>query len=628
VKLSRASLVPLLTVAVAIGNSTGAWDLAGVLAAITTALAITGPRWELDRGRQIVMSALGASVGYAAVAVIYEPQVAFLREGWTRVAAALLVAAAARFLIIRPRGGFMPVTVLAFLSLLAAGAMRTPANYAPLVVAFLATSLWAHGMSERSPHTETPWQRVAVGTAIVALAAIIGLASTIGLRHLHTWIKLRGHSTAFDFRPKVGFSDRISLGALDGLLDSDTIVLRVKGPRTDYLRGAVLDIYAAGQWVRSDPAEIETAAVYDGNLTDDASVEISSVGDRTDRFFLPLDAHGLVTSPAGVLVDAAGAVKRQKRGPTVARFVRGDRDRAIPSPPGPFDVALPRRIRPDLEKIAADWSGDAGDAVAKLDAIERHLATEYRYRRSFRRGPGIDPALDFIMRNKAGHCEYFATALAVVARAAGIPARLVTGYRVAEKSPYGYYVVRERNAHAWVEAFVPVTGWTLRDPTPATYVAQNREHTAGYAASAMDALRLAYDDFTDWLGERTVGQTAIAWTIGFLVLVWIVARGVRPRTRRSKPVPDDERPLALLEQLLATLAKAGYRHRDDEPIERLAARIPDPRAAEFLERYAAWRYGSVGDPSSLADEVARYVQQSRQARDATIDAASSSRTNR
>jgi hypothetical protein len=236
--------------------------------------------------------------------------------------------------------------------------------------------------------------------------------------------------------------------------------------------------------------------------------------------------------------------------------------------------------------------------------------------------------LDFIMRNKSGHCEYFATAMALVARAAGIPVRLVTGYRVAEKSSFGYHVVRERNAHAWVEAFVAGKGWTVRDPTPATYVAQNREHTAGYAASAMDAVRLAYDDFTDWLGERTVGQTVIAWTIGFLVLVWIVARGVRPRTARPKPVPDDERPLALLEQLLATLAKAGYRHRDDEPIERLAARIRDPRAAELLERYAALRYGSIGDPGSLADEIARYAQQSRQARDATIGATSSSRTNR
>jgi len=410
-------------------------------------------------------------------------------------------------------------------------------------------------------------------------------------------------------------------------LDSDAIVLRIRGPRVDYLRGAVLDMYAAGRWVRSDPAERETVANYGGeNPTYDA-VEIAAVAERTDRFFLPLDARDLVTSPPGVFVDPIGAVRRQqKHGSVVARFVRGERDRAKPAPPGAYDLLLPRRILGDLEVVAAFWTRNVPGASAKLDAIEQHLAADYRYARAFRRAPGFDPALDFLLREKTGHCEYFATAMALVARAAGIPTRLVTGYRVSERNPFGYYVVRERNAHAWVEAFVPGKGWTVRDPTPAVYVSQNREHTAGYAASAMDALRLAYDDFTDWLGRLTIRQTTVAWTIGFLLLLWIVARGVRSRRTPQKAVPEDQRPLAFFQTLLAVLAKAGYRHGADEPIERLAARIPDRRAAGLLERYAAFRYGGVGDARQLSDEVAIYVREARQLGSVTFVAASSRRT--
>jgi hypothetical protein len=236
----RASLFPLLVVVVALGKATGAWDLAAILAALVTALSIPGPRWALDQGRQLVMSAMGASAGYATVAALYEPQPGMLRDGWTRVAAAALLAGAARLLIVRPKGGFTAVMAFAFASLLAIGETRAAIYYTPLVGVFLATSVWAIGVHRRSGReVETPLQRTAVGAAIVLVALAIGLGTTMGLKQLHTWIKIRGHSGAFVFKPRVGFSDRIALGALDGLLDSKTIVLRVRGPRVDYLRGAV-----------------------------------------------------------------------------------------------------------------------------------------------------------------------------------------------------------------------------------------------------------------------------------------------------------------------------------------------------------------------------------------------------
>jgi hypothetical protein len=125
----------------------------------------------------------------------------------------------------------------------------------------------------------------------------------------------------------------------------------------------------------------------------------------------------------------------------------------------------------------------------------------------------------------------------------------------------------------------------------------------------MDALRVGYVDLTDWLGRLTVQQTAVAWVAGFVVLIWIVARGAGRRRKQKHLVPDDEAALPFFEKLLSVLARTGYPRRQDEPVERLAARIPDPRAARLLERYTALRYGSIGDPHALADDVATYAKE-------------------
>ena len=189
----------------------------------------------------------------------------------------------------------------------------------------------------------------------------------------------------------------------------------------------------------------------------------------------------------------------------------------------------------------------------------------------------------------------------------------MAGYRVGEQTPFGYYVVRERNAHAWVEVWMPGQGWTTRDPTPEAYLPQNREHRSGYLASLSDGLRVAYDDIDDWLQHRTLQQTAMAWGVGFAVLVWIVARGVRRRGSSSAGVSDDEAGLPCLEVLLTALERSGVGHDGREPIERLAARTTDRAGARLLERYAALRYGGIGDADALARDVAAYARSSRKA---------------
>src|SRR5690606_6984980 len=100
-------------------------------------------------------------------------------------------------------------------------------------------------------------------------------------------------------------------------------------------------------------------------------------------------------------------------------------------------------------------------------------------------GPGQDPLDEFLFNHKSGHCELFASALAAMCRSINIPARVVTGYRVAEYNRVGgYYVVRQDDAHAWCEIDLgPQLSWRTVDPTPPALVAAEHRVSAGWLRS-------------------------------------------------------------------------------------------------------------------------------------------------
>jgi transglutaminase-like putative cysteine protease len=618
------AILPIVVASAGLGLAAGDFAAAAAVAVLGTVFALVGPRFELDRGRQFVTSAMGAGVGYLLATVLYTAHAATLADGWARFAAASILAGAARFVIVRPSGGRMATMVLVFAALVAAG--QTHAAGFPVVVAlFVVAGVWVP--SARFEHEmlgETSGRRVAVAAAILLVAGALAAAGAAGARTAYRWMLNRQRLVALNFEPSVGFSDQMDLGSLDGLIDSDTVVLRIRGPHVDYLRGAVLDFYAVGRWSHSDAAAVETLEHYEGRaglpgpLAGDEdsqrpSVQIAAVSEATDRFFLPLNARGIETFPTTVQVDRQGAVRRPgKRGIEMARFTVGDRDRAEPTGPTPSDLQIPRSVRASVETIAAQWTAGAATAEDKLAAIQRRLHTDFQYARAVQRyGGGVDPVLEFLTLDRRGHCEYFATAMAMLARAQKIPARVVMGYRVGEESPFGYDIVRERNAHSWVEAWLPDRGWTTFDPTPDTEIPQNRLHRAGYLASMGDEAGVAYGQLVEWLQRRTVGETAAAWATGLVVLFWIVARGNRRRVVAEAADAEDDAPLPCLTDLLTALEQAGHPHDVHEPIERLAARLSDPEAADLLERCAALRYGNVGDAGALATDVGRYTRRQR-----------------
>jgi transglutaminase-like putative cysteine protease len=590
-------LLPLACAALALGNS-AAWPLALVVSLALVLPLSAGPRFDVDLGRQLLSSAIGAGAGYVLASLAYEAEPGRLGDVWARLCAAALAAAAARALLIAPRGGPLPAVALAFLGLAFAGKVASPA-YPLCVVLFLLSLPWAlHAGEPRWPSR----RRAAAGIALIGLALLLGGGSTLGLHRLQAWSRGRTRLITPLWQARTGFSENMELGALDGLLDSDRRVLRVRGERLDYLRGTSLDVYELGSWRRSDAAERETEVRLEAAPAT-ATHEIELIGPRRDRLFLPLAARAVHATPSAALIDDLGSVRApQKKDFERVRFASGARESLSLARPRPEDLRLPRRLRPQLQELVREWTRDVAGEAQVLHAIEQHLARDFSYSRQVSRSLTTDPVLDFLLRDRRGHCEYFASALALLARAAGIPARIVMGYRVSERSPFGYYVVRERNAHAWVETWLEGEGWSAHDATPAEAQPYNREHEASYAAAGVDALGLAYDELTDWLGRRSLLETSLAWVVGCAVLALIVARGVRRQRPRATPA-EDELPLPFMQQLLAALARRGHTRRADEPLEQLAARLPDAPTRNIILRYAALRYGGRGDREALASEA-------------------------
>lgn len=124
---------------------------------------------------------------------------------------------------------------------------------------------------------------------------------------------------------------------------------------------------------------------------------------------------------------------------------------------------LPERI----EQLAHQIGDNYDNAYDKAIAIHDFLIQNYEYNLDVKRTSDLIPLDDFLFVNKAGHCEYYATSMAILLRILGIPTRVVNGFAQGRWNEFGsFFTVRQSDAHAWVEVFFPSYGWIIFDPTP------------------------------------------------------------------------------------------------------------------------------------------------------------------
>jgi transglutaminase-like putative cysteine protease len=100
-------------------------------------------------------------------------------------------------------------------------------------------------------------------------------------------------------------------------------------------------------------------------------------------------------------------------------------------------------------------------------AVQTYLMQNYAYSLSVSRSTDVPLLEDFLFVNRAGHCEFYATGMAILLRILGIPARVVNGFARGRWNEYGhFFTVRQSDAHSWVEVYFPSYGWVEFDPTP------------------------------------------------------------------------------------------------------------------------------------------------------------------
>jgi len=588
--------------------------LAAAALVLPLAALVIGPRVELDRLGQAAAT-VGAMVAGVVVPRLLggapdEAEATTLSEPATLFALPVLGVAAMRALLVAPRWG-APVTLAAALvALTAAGRARPGIAYPLLAAAFLTLGFLALGRAD--PGRAPPRRAGGRHVVVTALAAILAAGLTVGATA--TLPPLQDAAMArllLRFRaPRSGFSDRVRLGALGGLLEDDGVVMRLRGDSPPpLLRGAVLSGYAGGVWDVERRLPIAEIVEVDARAPAGPGVIEIEIAHRHERYFLPLDARD-VTASSGFYSRNALGVYSPVRGFHAKRlWFRTGGDRPV-WPPAPLDGAVPPALGAELRPLLAAWGALEGAPRQRLERIEARLGHDYRYSLEFTRELGRDPIADFLLRSRAGHCEYFAGAMAVLGRLAGVPTRVGTGYRGAERSPWGYAVVRQRHAHAWVEAWVEGR-WVTFDPTPPDALRASTPSQTPALSAFFDRLATGWESVDDWLARRTPFELSLALVVG--VGAWLLYRSLGARRRRAAPAAPVEPPLPGFVALDRALGRRGLTRAPGETLHRFTERVaaapelgPPERAAiaAHLRAYAELRYAGRGEAAALDRELA------------------------
>ena len=295
-----------------------------------------------------------------------------------------------------------------------------------------------------------------------------------------------------------GFSDSVDTNLYGRLRQSDKVFLRVaveEGPVSDdppflKIRLVAHTRFVGGVWKKPD-GRGRVVVLREGSRlplrppgsevsepVHRLSLEIAPLGVR----YLPYPVTAIWGTASPELIRRYGVVPLVRDGdgnfhltfepPKLFRVevMSGPKPGVDLLPPGESDPSREAMGSETLRAFGRDAAGGVDSAASPYlfaSRIADHLATRFFYSvDSARWGP--TPVEEFLTQRKSGHCETFATALALVLREHGIPTRLVTGFAGGERGPFGsYYLVRGLDAHAWVEAWCgPGYGWSAFDPTP------------------------------------------------------------------------------------------------------------------------------------------------------------------
>jgi transglutaminase-like putative cysteine protease len=439
-----------------------------------------------------------------------------------------------------------------------------------------------------------------------------------------------------------GFADAISLGEHGSRIYSNPeIVLRVEFPDgmpenlfSLHWRGRSYDRFDGVRWTRSEGVRPSSAPMdwyrerWDGPVV-------------TQRIYgAPLDVRVLFALHPVVEIDADPRTQpmfdnvgdffywgraapvyeaRSRRGSPPADSLR--RAEAGFMPDRTRYLQLPRL--PDrIDELADSLTRGEATRYDKAVAIERWLRTEFDYTRELPRTAGETGLDHFLFERRAGHCEYFSSAMVVLLRSVGVHARNVNGFLGGRWNEFGRYLaVTQNEAHSWVEVWFPGYGWVEFDPTPGGSGLesdarewlwpgriffdglQHRWSKWVLDYSADDQIGLM-DRFGAWLEESRASRGEgtrrgpPSWLSGLLVAGAVIAAGswiLRLGGRGPRPTsPESRAYVALLRRARRRGLAPGSAVTPLDLVDRLRAVAPAaaPEAVRVVELYLRARFGA------------------------------------
>jgi len=328
------------------------------------------------------------------------------------------------------------------------------------------------------------------------------------------------------FAGRTGLSDTMKPGSIAQLIESGAVAFRVKfddqiPPRQQlYWRGPVLTRFDGRQWTGRDEPSAATPG-YSVSGPRYAYTMTLEPHDKTWLLGLDYPGPGIREARYGRDFELLSPKRVQQRmrfdATAYPESVVGlreteavlDASRALPEGRNPRSIALARSIRreassdEDVVTRALVWMRDAQLAYTlRPPLLGQHTSDE------------------FLFDTRRGFCEHFANSFVILMRAAGIPARVVTGYQGGELNPYdGQMVIRQSDAHAWAEVWLDSSGWRRVDPTAEAHPARIDEGVAS-ALGTRDALPLMIRPDLQWLRDLRhrwdfVNNAWNQWVLGY-----------------------------------------------------------------------------------------------------------------
>jgi protein-glutamine gamma-glutamyltransferase len=393
---------------------------------------------------------------------------------------------------------YLYLIILSFLQVLAASSLTINISYAATLFLFL-VALVSTLMSFEMHRSE----REAAAQAEHAGAALSGISLWATI-----WIIVLGVVLFFTI-PRVGtgyfsradtpallisgFTDTVQLGDIGQVKLSRAVVMharQISGSPFSILkwRGISLDTFDGHNWYKSDRRRSTIPGSRGGEYWvhpvthsgESVQYEILLEPLATTTLFGPHQIRSLWGGLAGMETDKDDSVYlrfqtlRRVQYQVLSEIPNRNRLLATPAKEEPLPpviasnyLKLPDDTDPRIAQLARQITAAGHSNAEKASLVEGYLKRNYKYTLSLTWKPGPQPVSTFLFETKAGHCEYFASAMAILLRAAGIPTRLVNGFLMGEYNPVGGdYIVRQSDAHSWVEVYVPGSGWLEFDPTP------------------------------------------------------------------------------------------------------------------------------------------------------------------